>query len=84
MALYLLACRNEIIPGQETLSGRETIKLGNHIIFEQDKKDEMPEIENQIIEKSKRTICRSVAEGESATNADIIEEFYNLTKFTTK
>jgi hypothetical protein len=40
MALYLLACRNEIIPGQETLSGRETIKLGNHIIFEQDKKDE--------------------------------------------
>ena len=44
----------------------------------------MPEIENQIIEKSKRTISRSVAEGESATNADIIEEFYNLTKFTTK
>ena len=34
----------------------------------------MPEIENQIIEKSKRTISRSVAEGESATNADIIEE----------
>ena len=27
----------------------------------------MPEIENQIIEKSKRTISRSVAEGESAT-----------------
>jgi len=25
----------------------------------------------------------SVAEGESATCADIIEEFYNLTKFTT-
>jgi len=25
-----------------------------------------------------------VAEGESATCADIIEEFYNLTKFTTK
>ena len=44
----------------------------------------MPEIENQIIEKSKRTISRSVAEGESATNADIIEEFYNLTKFNTK
>ena len=44
----------------------------------------MPEIENQIIEKSKRTISRSVAEGEPATNADIIEEFYNLTKFTTK
>ena len=40
MALYLLACRNEIIPGQETLSGRETITLGNHIIFEQEKKDE--------------------------------------------
>jgi len=38
----------------------------------------MPEIENQIIEKSKRTISRSVVEGESATNADIIEEFYNL------
>ena len=55
MALYLLACRNEIIPGQETLSGRETIKLGNHIIFEQDKRTKMPEIENPIIEKSKRT-----------------------------
>jgi len=26
----------------------------------------------------------SMAEGESATYADIIEEFYNLTKFTTK
>jgi len=25
-----------------------------------------------------------LAEGESATYADIIEEFYNLTKFTTK
>ena len=44
----------------------------------------MPEIENQIIEKSKRTISRSVAEGESATYADIIEEFYNLTRFTTR
>ena len=55
MALYLLACRNEIIPGQETLSGRETITLGNHIIFEQDKRTKLPEIENQIIEKSKRT-----------------------------
>jgi len=26
----------------------------------------------------------SVAEGESATYADIIKEFYNLTKFTTR
>ena len=26
----------------------------------------------------------SMEEGESATYADIIEEFYNLTKFTTK
>ena len=40
MALYLLACRNEIIPGQETLSGRETITLGYHIIIEQEKNDE--------------------------------------------
>ena len=40
MALYLLACRNEIIPGQEALSGRETITLGYHIIIEQEKKDE--------------------------------------------
>ena len=84
MVLYLLACCNEIIPGQETLSGRETIKLGNHINLNKTKRTKMPEIENQIIEKSKRTISRSVAEGESATNADIIEEFYNLTKFTTK
>ena len=54
MALYLLAC-NEIIPGQETLSGRETIILGNDIIFEQEKRTKLPDIENQIIEKSKRT-----------------------------
>ena len=40
MALYLLACRNELIPGQEALSGREKIALGKHIIFEQEKKDE--------------------------------------------
>ena len=48
----------------------------------------MPEIENQIIEKSKRTISRSVAEGESATfdlsslaNAGIakcVEQIYPL------
>ena len=44
----------------------------------------MPEIENQIIEKSKRTISRSVAEGESATYVDIIEEINNSAIFTTK
>ena len=31
---------NELIPGQETLSGREKIALGKHIIFEHEKKDE--------------------------------------------
>ena len=47
-------------------------------------KKEVTETENQIIEKSKRTISRSVAEGESSTCADIIDDFSISAIFTTK